>query len=461
MIDYAHAALMAELYPFQQEGVKWLAERTTAYLADEMGLGKSPQMILAADELRIPFIHVICPAIAVIDWRDKFHRWSAAGRNVFCSYSSQPIAAAHVPANSVIISGYETSIKHRKKLQANPHRGLLILDEAHYCKNGTAKRTRGLYGQNISGGVHSECISKHYDRVWLASGTPVPNGDPREIWPHVHALRPYSILGPSGTPLSLGEWTDEFCVLAPGLGSDKVVEVRNEKRFLKILSDFMLRRLGDVAGLPEVRFSTYPMAPSTVPTELAIEKWPGLAERLLGIIDAAGAGDIDTQLEEQIATLRRLTGLLKIEATVELVGEELRSGQLDRVVIFGYHVDVVRGITERLRQFGAGAIYGAISEQDRWEAIKAFKDGRHRVVVGQLQAASTNTSLGNCRHVFFAESDWTGENMRQAAYRCRRIDGHRDAVLARVLSIPGTIDELVQEAGIKKLTRAKRLLPVA
>ncbi len=451
-------ARMQELYPFQRTGVDWLAERVTAYIADEMGLGKSPQLILAADQLRAPFIQVVCPAIAVTDWVRKFERWSAVKRVVYASYNAEPVPPAAVDKYSAIVCGYETAIKRRKLLQANPHGGVLILDEAHYVKNPSAQRTRGFYGKNCSGGTESECISKHFERVWIASGTPVPNGDPREMWPHVHALRPYSILGPSGAPMSYNEWCDEFCVFAPGLGTDKVIAVRNEKRFVRILSDFMIRRTGDVAGLPPVRFALYPMAARNVPRELAIDMWPELADRLHGLLDNAERGDLDAQLEEQMATVRRLTGLLKVEATVEILGEELRSGQLDKVLVFAHHVDVVKAITARLSQFGTGAIYGAISEKERWASIDDFNAGRKRVLVGQLQAASTNVSAP-CRHVFFAESSWTPHVNQQAAYRARRIDGHRDPVLARILGIAGTIDDLVQQAAVRKLRQTSLLLP--
>lgn len=447
----------ADPYDFQAEGVEWLSERLTAYLADEMGMGKSLEMILAADYLEIPFINVVCPAIAVTDWVRKFQFWSSFDRDIYASRNASPVAPASIRRKSVVISGYETAINHRKLIQANPHGGVLFIDEAHYLKNGLAQRTRGFYGKNCSGGIDSQCITKSFERVWLASGTPVPNGDPREMWPHVHALRPYSILQ-NDAPMSFNDWCDEFCVFRPGLGTDKVIGVRNEKRFLQILDDFMLRRLGDVAGLPEVRFEIYPMEPRNVPTNLAIDAWPDLADALYGILDAAGRGDIDAQLEEQLATVRRLTGLLKVEATVELVAEELRSGQMDKCIIFAYHIDVVEAIAKRLSKFGSGAITGNTSETNRWKIIDGFNAGHLRCPVVNILAGSTNLSMP-CRHVLFAETDWSPNNVRQAAFRARRIDGHRDPVLARIVSISGTIDDLLQQTAQRKLRQSRQLLP--
>src|SRR5271157_2967539 len=114
---------MDSLYLFQWEGVEWLKERRTAYLADEQGLGKSVEAIKAADTLRIPFISIICPKIAVQDWARKFAEWSTFGRQVLCAYSAAPIAPAAVVAKTVLIQSYESAITHRKLLRANPHRG--------------------------------------------------------------------------------------------------------------------------------------------------------------------------------------------------------------------------------------------------------------------------------------------------------------------------------------------------
>lgn len=450
-----------DTYDFQAEGVAWLAERRTAYLADEMGMGKSMEAGVAADFLEIPHIQVICPAIAVTDWLRKFERWSIYPRALYTSYNSAPVPPAAVRKNSVIISGFETSINHRKLLQANPHGGLLILDECHGFKNPAAKRTRGMYGEGCAGGLDKkgcECIIKHYERVWLLSGTPVPNGDPRELWPHLRALRPWSVLNSQGAPMSYREWENEFCIFAPGLGEGKVVGIRDPARLQRILSDFMLRRLGNVAGLPSVRFELYPMKSTHFCADVAAASWPELTDAFNRILKSAETADLDTQLMEQMATVRRLTGLLKVDATVELAAGELRTGQLDKVVIFGYHVDVVEGIAHGLCKFGAAAITGATPNSERWRAIDAFNSGKHRVLASNILAGGTNLSVP-CRHVLFAETDWVANNNLQAAYRTRRIDGHRDPILARMIAIEGTIDDLMQQVARRKLRHTQLILP--
>jgi SNF2 family DNA or RNA helicase len=455
---------MAELYPFQREGALWLADGApTKYLADDCGMGKSVQDITAADLLGVDHVQVECPAIAVEDWYRKFLSWSDYGRHVFKSFAGAPIAPAQVPRKSVIINSFECSVRHRALYKQNKHRGLLIVDEAHYAKNPRTNRALALYGGNCEG---FGGISQNYDLVWCNSGTPTPNGDPRELWPHLRALRPYSIIDSgTGLPMSYTAFGDRFCRFRPGLGGDKVVGTRNEEELTAILGGgprpFMLRRLGDVAGLPDVRFELYPMLPASVPRELDPAQWPDLTGRLDYILAAAGEGDLDAQYEEQIATLRRLTGLLKVEATVNILGEELKNKTLENVVVFGYSIDVVNEIARRLSKFGAAAITGATSSKHRWEYIDQFNAGNRRVLVGQILACMTNISLRDCRNAFFAETDWVGENNYQAAYRCRRIDGHRDSVLARVLCISGTIDEPIQASTRRKIRQSRLILPTS
>jgi SNF2 family DNA or RNA helicase len=271
---------------------------------------------------------------------------------------------------------------------------------------------------------------------------------------------PYAITDPfSGKPMTFGEWTDNFCMINPGLGTGKCIGVRNPQLLWPILKKFMLRRTGEVAGLPDVRFELFPMEPRNVPKELAIENWPDLADYFHMIIDSAYAGDMDRQLEEQLATLRRLTGVLKIEATIQLVGEELKGGMYDQIVVFAYHQSVVEGIADGLRALGSAAITGATSDKSRWKSIDAFNNHKKRVLVVNVLTGGTALSLPHCKHVLFPEVDWVPSSNQQAAFRVRRIDGHRSPILARILSIKGTIDDLLMQTVQRKMRQLRLIMP--
>jgi hypothetical protein len=61
------------LYPFQREGVAWLAARGAAVLADDPGLGKTISTLAAIPE-GAPIV-VICPSVAKGVWKREAGNW--------------------------------------------------------------------------------------------------------------------------------------------------------------------------------------------------------------------------------------------------------------------------------------------------------------------------------------------------------------------------------------------------
>ena len=67
---------------------------------------------------------------------------------------------------------------------------------------------------------------------------------------------------------------------------------------------------------------------------------------------------------------------------------------------------------------------------------------RPRVLILQIATGGTALTLHRAHHVIFAETTWTPADVVQAAKRCHRI-GQRSSVLVRVVSLAGSIDEVV------------------
>ena len=65
-----------DLFPFQEEGIRFASEREGALIADEMGLGKTCQAIgVINEDPTIRKVIVVCPASVRIPWRREFERW--------------------------------------------------------------------------------------------------------------------------------------------------------------------------------------------------------------------------------------------------------------------------------------------------------------------------------------------------------------------------------------------------
>lgn len=440
-----------ELYDFQKVGIPWLAQRRTALLADEMGLGKSVQAILAADLLHLNWILVICPAKLREDWRQKFRQWSTEGRPVYVL--APGVAVAMGGEKAVLIMGMEAALDLRKILRERFSWDLIVVDEGQNFKNPTAKRTRALYGGYCQG---LDGIISVARRVWVLSGTPTPNGDPRELYPHLRALLPAAIIDPNtGRPYTYGAWGDHFCQFSDEQG-DKCVGVKNMHEIRAILDGWMLRRTAEVANLPPLRFTNLFVDPGDVDPRLHREHWPELSQELDAVLEAAVDRDLDFVRQQEVSTIRRLTGLIKANLAVEVLKDELKDGSLEQVIVVCHHRDVIEHITTKLFPWGACKIMGGMTDTETDDAVKAFQAGHKRVISIQMRAGGVGITLTAAHHVFFVESSGTPVDNWQAAARARRIGQHHP-VLARVLTLAGTVDEPIQRTAVRRANQIREV----
>ena len=137
------------LYPFQREGVRWLAQKPGAILADDMGLGKTVQAITA---MRLKFHRgdvrqalVICPRGLIAIWEDELSRWaSELGVAVVIPTARirEAAWAAVVGRRHVLITNYEHLRELPQALRKSPP-DLVVADEAHRLRNRESRITTG------------------------------------------------------------------------------------------------------------------------------------------------------------------------------------------------------------------------------------------------------------------------------------------------------------------------------
>jgi len=121
--------LDTRLYPHQREGVLKAAAWGKAMIGDEMGVGKTAQGIALAKHFGGRTC-IVCPSYLCKNWKREMEFW----------YPEHEISIVHktVPDTSAIIS-YD--LTHRRVLGSF---NVLILDESHYVKNKSAKRTKAI-----------------------------------------------------------------------------------------------------------------------------------------------------------------------------------------------------------------------------------------------------------------------------------------------------------------------------
>lgn len=413
-----------KLYPYQEEGVRFLKARRHALLAHDMGLGKSCMAIVAATELGLKNVLIICPASVKYNWRNEIQKW-APGTPVDIIDGCKPLVGPSQKPYTVV--NYDLIHSKPIFLQLIQRRyDLLVCDEAHYLKNFSAKRTKCVY--------YPKGLKDRADRVWLLTGTPVLNR-PVELYPHFKALVP-EILGPYS---SYRRYADRYCAAYENKWGLDVSGASNLGELSQKLEGFMLRRLKKdvLKELPDKTYQTI-LLPSTKTQQAMARK-----ERM-------GYEQNKESVLGELASLRRQSGLAKIPQAVAHIENVLE--EKDKLVIFAYHKDVIRGLCDALRRYGPVTLTGDTPSNQRYARVRQFvNDPACRVFIGQIEAAGTGIDglQEAADTVIFAELTWVPGQIHQAIDRCHRI-GQKNPVLVQFLTVPGSIDEDIAETIARK-----------
>lgn len=431
--------------PYQTEGSRWLACRTTALLADDMGLGKSKQAIDALDEIGAKRVLVLCPAVARFNWLREFEKFSSQKRNF------QIVLDKKTPLDqeASLICSYDLA----SQLELPGTFDLLILDEAHFLKSHEAKRTKAVFGK--------QGLVRRAARVWALTGTPAPN-HAGELWPLLYTF--------GVTKLSYDSWVERYCTYYTAAHGKQITGTRNIRipELRELLSKVMLRRKKKdvMKELPPILYSDVVIEASpfdlettpsffdyVFPTNQISELEATLTEQREKLEGALNDMDAIRALEaaaKSVSTLRMYNGLQKMEGLASLIASELEAKAYTKIVIFAIHRDLIDGLRTRLKDFGAVTLYGGTPPEKRQANIDRFQNDKDcRVFIGNIQACGTAITLHAASQVAFAEQSWVPAENDQATMRVHRI-GQVLPVQVRVFSIANSIDERVSAVLAKK-----------
>lgn len=452
-------------FEYQRTGAAFLAQMPQALLADEMGLGKSAQVVLACDMVGAHNILIVCPAAVRVNWSREFHRFSPMDRpcHVILSGKDAPGAGVNVISYDLLASNE----KLRNHLKAREW-DVLVMDEAHYCKERSAKRTKALYGHAKHPGLmHSA------KRCWRLTGTPMPN-DASELYTHLKSAgiekRPY------------WDFVYDFCAGFDGGFGFKITGHKNTTKLKGMLAQFMLRRKKDevMTQLPPITFSEVTVERSHVDLDpYFYENWrpigvPAFLEELKHIDQSLKVGlkaitrghhhtyedslELIKAYSKSTSTLRRYIGLAKLPKVLEILDEELATKQVNKIVLFAMHQQVIEYARTKFRKYGAVSLYGNSPAARRQQQIDRFQNDKHcRVFIGQIVAAGTGITLTAAHEVAFIEADWVPANNAQAAMRCHRV-GQTKPVRVRFFTCAGSVDEDVMRVVLHKTREISKIM---
>lgn len=405
--------------PFQRAGIAYALAAGNTLIADEMGLGKTVQALGVINAS--PDIHtilIVCPASLVLNWRREAARWIV--RDV---------------ALSVI--NYEKL--HRR--EPRPY-DLLIVDEAHYCKNPKSKRSQAVF----------EIDAKR--RLYL-TGTPILNR-PIELQPLLASLAP-------DTWGNFWDYATRYCAATKNkYGWDFSGASNLEELQEKLRATVMVRRLKrDVlTELPAKQRTLIELdhkSTAVINAErAALARNAATLDALRARLEAARATrdrDEDSY-RAAVQALRAGQGVAfadmarerlnvaraKLPAAMPYIHDLLE--QTQKIVVFAHHHEIIDAIMSECRDAGYNpvSVTGAHNAEQRQAAVDRFQtDPAARIFVGSLAAASVGLTLTAAADVVFLELDWVPATMNQAEDRCHRI-GQTDQVNIHHLVLAGSLD---------------------
>lgn len=421
------------LYPYQRQGVEWLAGRQGALLADDMGLGKTIQIITALPE-NAPVV-IVCPALVkgvwqreISKWRPELKitvlsgrgsfRWPAANEVIIVNYDILPNAK---------MVGYE-AVLYPEFLKDCPEGTILVADEAHLLKDPKSLRVIRFRGM-------SNAVRKIAGRTWLATGTPLLNRAP-ELW---------CLLQAAGLATEAFGSFSKFSGLMGGHQGKFGMEwgsVQDPVAVGECLRKVMLRRLKSEV-LTQLPTKTYRTIPVEIDAKLA-----KICDKVLSGFEQKGIS-----LENAIETLRRTDGLAfdemararsllaaaKVKTLMEFV--ESFEEQAEPLLVFSAHRAPIDNFIGRQ---GWAVITGDTAPEERTEIEDRFQRGELRGIASTIKAGGVGITLTRACHVLFIDRLFTPAENEQAEDRVNRI-GQTRGIFIHDLIADHALDRRVHE----------------
>ena len=414
--------LNADLRPYQQQGVDWLAflrdAELGAVLADDMGLGKTLQAICVFRGR----VLVVCPKSVVYNWVDEINRFRPGLRTSIYEGPKRRID----PAAEVTLMTYAV-LRLDSELVAKEDWDIVVLDEGQAIKNVDSQTARAAY----------ELRGKF--RVVL-SGTPVENRL-EELWSAMHFANPGLLGGVSHFQESYAN---------PIAGGDPEAAARLRAK----IRPFVLRRTKRevLRELPSrtdtVLHVELDEAERSVYDAVRVATRKSVAEKLA----QPGGGGVLAALEA-LLRLRQAAchaGLVpgqhaetssKVERLVEALEDAVAEGH--KALVFSQWTSLLDRIEPHLGTAGIRFTRLDGSTRDRGAVVGEFQDeGGPPVLLVSLKAGGTGLNLTAADHVFLLDPWWNPAVEEQAADRAHRFGQQRPVMVYRMVT-KDTVEERI------------------
>ena len=439
---------------FQTKGVRWMLENDhNILLADEMGLGKTWTALLYINAVHPQRILIVCPNNAKLVWKRHVEE--------LCVHKDYEFEVAHTNLylfSDQVIMNYEAVVKHGDALHRQKW-DLIILDEGHYVKNASAKRSKACYALEAK-------------KKFVVTGTPIVNF-PYELFPIIHWL--HRDAWPSATNFERrfgGRGRGRFGYNLPMLNSI-LRETIMLRRFKKDVMSQLPKKRRQIVPF-EIPDEIKPLIDeelelfNSLSDNVNAEQAQALAAMKNEASDAVDEIDWASLIEslqqtkryafERMSAIAHIIGMAKLPMVFEHIENVLENKE--KVIVFGHHRDVLTAIAQHFSPNSVLVLGGnANQSQVTFDAADRFNnDPECRVFVSGISLAAA-FSLQGSSTVIFVEETWVPGLYMQAEDRAHGIgrgDSEARSMFIQHLVFEDSLDTYKAQHGIKKQRSIER-----
>lgn len=473
-----------EAFDYQKTGVEFIHESGfNALISDQMGLGKTIQSLLAlrnSYETLTPCL-ILVKSATTWQWVREFKEWCSEDKlGVFVIEGTKSLIPPGF--STYILSmdsiGREGMVDKLLELEFK----LCIVDEAHSFKNPSSKRSQSLmqFFKRINSvelvqEIPCTCAMCKYQwteeikiqsdelKRFVTHNTFCPSCN-AQVYSRTYKERidvPERICKTillSGTPIV--NRADEYFVPLNILAPDRFYSVDRFRkdwleqdtsgkwsrikpymmdRFKETIAPFVLRR-----ERKEVLKDLPPFQRTFTQIKMDGEEMKKLYNKEIEKLLAKQAGESRDltymDIQENIASMRQITGLAKVDYVTDYVTEFLEESEAEKICIGIHHKAVRENLKLSLENYHALTLSGEDTPLKKDQIVNDFKKPQNRVLIANTLAGGIGLNLQFCATALVVERQWSSAYEEQFEGRFNR-PGQTLPVSCEYLIMLGTIDQ--------------------